>query len=209
MKMTKLRNINKSVRYVASVMLITGSQLVCGRDSLNSTGNLSHSSDGDDKRSLGRLRAAIRSTDLSGVSYLFAKSKKVKVTRGSSGQSAVFVGVVSAELLRTRISAVALHPIQRYNPREAIVAIMQTHEVQGKLRGLNLERPLTALGGVMQEPITRLPHLPTSLKNVTMEEAMDRVARTFAGVIIYGEWRDANGTRLFDVDFARPTAFGL
>lgn len=209
MEMTNLRNINRRLRYLASVLLITGSQLVCGRESLNRTDNPSHSSDGDGKRSLERLRAAIRSTDLSGVSYIFAKSKKIKVTRGSSGQSTIFVGDVSAELLRTRISAVTLQPIQRYNPREAIVAIMQTHEVQGKLRVLNVEQPLTALGGIMQEPIPRLPHLPASLKNVTMEEAMDRVARTFAGVIIYGEWRDANGTRLFDVDFARTTAFGL
>jgi hypothetical protein len=153
-----------------------------------------------------KLRALLESSDLAQVSYLFAKSKKVTISRGRSGQFRIFVGDVSDELLRTKINLVSFGPTERYNAIDAIIAITQTKEIQAKLRELGLEQPLTFCPGASQEPNRRVPHLPVSVKNVTMEEALDQVAETFDCVIIYAGWT-VDGARLFNVGLAHGADF--
>lgn len=193
--------------YLLAMMLVAGSQLVSGQESLKRRDDLRRSTGRNEDILLEHLRSVVKTADLADVSYIFTKSKEVTVMRGRSGHIRILVGHVSDELLKTKINVVSFKPIERYNVREAIIPIIQTKEVQAKLRTLGVEQPLTALGGVMQEPIPHLPHLPASMKNVTMEEALDRVAQTFAGLIIYGQWTSADGTRLFSADFARVAAF--
>ena len=183
----------KRALYLTSLILVLGSRLANGE----AAGNLRA-----EASSIEHIRSVVKSTNLRDVSYIFGKSKKVAVALGTSGSPRILVGDVSDELINTKIRGVVLKPIERYNAREAIATIVQAEEVRINLSTLKIERPLTALGGVMQEPIPRLPHLPAVMKNVTLGEALDKVAHIFSGVIIYGEWRDADGTRLFDVDFA-------
>jgi len=109
---------------------------------------------------------------------------------------------VSYELLSTKIHMLTFTPRQRYNVQDAIWAIEQTKEVEGKVRELKLEYPPSFFSGRILEPAAGLPHLPMSLRNVTMDEALDRVAQTFGELIIYGECVNRSGTHLISFDRA-------
>jgi hypothetical protein len=155
---------------------------------------------------LGHLRAVLKTVDWARVDDIFSRSKQVTVSRNRSGHIIILVGNVSEEVLKTKISVITFTPSERYNAREAIVPIIRAKEVQTKLSKLGLEEPMIAISGRVLEPDSRLPHLEASMRNVTMEDALDQVAQKFGGIIIYGQW-SAEGARMFLVGFARLTDF--
>jgi|ERR1700674_3845161 len=144
---------------------------------------------------------------LDAVREIFRKCKEVTVAQGRDGAIGIRIGDVSGELLKTKIDLLTLKPRERYNPLQAIMAIERTTEVQAKMRQLGVEEPLTFFQEHLQDPAPGLPHLPASMKNVTMDEALDRVAQTFGGLVIYGECTSANAPRLFSVRFVGITDF--
>lgn len=153
-----------------------------------------------------RLRQLLSAADLAKVSDLFAWSKNVQISHAPSGNVRILVGAVSEELLRTEIRRIALNPTERYNASDAIAAIEQMKEVQAKLETLGLELPVTVIPGARQEADRRAPHLPATIRNVTLEEALDRVAGTFDRIIIYAQCTE-NGIGYFDIDVARGQEF--
>jgi hypothetical protein len=112
----------------------------------------------------------------------------------------VLVGHVSSEILKTQIKLVTFTPNERYNAEDALIPILRAKEVQTTMHELGIEQPMTASPGIRQLPDPRLPHLPASMENVSMEQAFDRIAQTFGGIVIYGEWT-IEGTRLFSASF--------
>lgn len=140
-------------------------------------------------------------TGLDAVREIFTKRKEVTVELGRDGMIKIRTGDVSAEVLKTKIDLLTLKPRERYNPLQAIMAIERTAEVQAKMRQLGAEEPLSIAQEHLVGPASGLPHLPASMRDVTMDEALDRVAQTFGGLVIYGECASANGTRLFSVNF--------
>lgn len=193
--------------YVLAMMLVADSQFVRGEEFLKQRDDLRRSTERNEDMLLEHLRSVLKNPGLASVCSIFTKSEEVTATRGRAGHIRILVGDVSDELLKTKINVVTFKPSERYNVREAIIPIVRTKEVQAKLRKLGVEQPLTALSGHVLEPEPHLPHLPAFMKTVTMDEALDRVAQTFGGLIIYGEWTDADGTRFFSVDFAPVAAF--
>jgi len=139
-------------------------------------------------------------TGLAAIQDIFRKDKQVTVTEGRSGIYRISMGNVSYELLSTKIHVLTFTPRQRYNVQDAIWAIEQTKEVEGKVRELKLEYPPTVGSWRVLEPAAGLPHLPMSLRNVTMDEALDRVAQTFGELITYGECVNGSGTHLYSID---------
>ena len=200
------QNMRRQCYYLVALILIVDSQCANGGSPRKTQDELRSSSQPSEDMREKNLRTLLESTDLTRVSYLFAKSKKVTISRGRSGQLRIFVGDVSDELLTTKINLVSFGPTERYNAIDAIIAITQTKEIQSKLRELGVEQPLTAYPGARQEPDRRVPHLPVSIKNVTMEEALDQVAETLGCLIIYAGWT-VNGAHLFNVDFANGADF--
>lgn len=140
-------------------------------------------------------------TGLAALKDIFRKEKGVTIAGGRSGISRISIGNVGYELLNTKIQVLTFTPSQRYNTEEAIVAIERTKEVQAKMRELGLQEPPTVYFGRVLEPASGLPHLPASMKNVTMDEALDGLAQTFGGLVTYGECESADGKHLFSVDF--------
>jgi hypothetical protein len=139
-------------------------------------------------------------TGLAAIQDMFRKEKQVKVKEGPSGIYRISMGNVSYELLSTKIHVLTFTPRQRYNVQDAIWAIEQTKEVEGKVRELKLEYPPTVGSWRVLEPAAGLPHLPMSLRNVTMDEALDRVAQTFGELITYSECVNGSGTHLYSID---------
>jgi hypothetical protein len=139
-------------------------------------------------------------TGLAAIQDIFRKEKRVTVKEGPPGIYRISMGNVSYELLRTKIHVLTFTPRQRYNVQDAIWAIEQTKEVEGKVRELKLEYPPTVGSWRVLEPAAGLPHLPMSLRNVTMDEALDRVAQTFGELIAYSECVNGAGTHLYSID---------
>lgn len=139
---------------------------------------------------------------LAAIRDVLAKNKGVTVAERQRGLTAIWIGGVSDDLLRTRIHLLRLEPLQRYNYLKAIEAIINTREIQTKMRNLRMEIPPIFGNYQLLEPDRNLRHLPTFMTNVTMDEALDLVAQVFGGLVIYEECMGQNRTRLFSVDFA-------
>jgi hypothetical protein len=132
---------------------------------------------------------------------VFRKEKQVTIARSGARISRISIGNVSHDLLNTRIHVVAFTPTERYNVDQALLAIERTPEIEAKKRELKFEYPPTVSFSRVLKPAADLPHLPKSLKDVTMDEALDRVAETFGGFVSYGECLAAGGRRFFTIDF--------
>jgi hypothetical protein len=133
----------------------------------------------------------------------FGKNKDVRVEERRPALVGIWIGSVTDDLLKTKIPVLKLRPRQRYNSLEAIRAIILTSEVQSKMRELRMDVFPTAVHYPILDPDPKLRHLPASIANVTMDEALDQVAQAFGGLVIYNECTGQNPTRWFTVDFAR------
>jgi hypothetical protein len=94
--------------------------------------------------------------------------------------------------------------LAQYNPQIAIGAVQNAEEVRAAMRKLNVHVPPTVISILVQQPGEGLPHLPTRLTNVTVDEALDEVATTFEGIVLYGA---CTQPRLFDLDFTGGYGF--
>jgi hypothetical protein len=119
------------------------------------------------------------------VCEIFRDDKRVKVTRNRSGITTITVGEPPTDILQTRIRRLSLTPTEQYNEQSAIVAVMHTEEFESAERVLGIKGPVSVLAINIVQPTKGLPHLPSSLKNITVDEAFDRIARTFHVAILY------------------------
>ncbi len=142
-------------------------------------------------------------TGLAAVQYVFRDDKEVTVTKGKSGIIKVRIGEVSDAILQTKMICLKLTPDERYNPGLAIFAIEDARDVQDAMSRLGYVCTERRLAMLITQPAKGLPHLPSSMKNITMDAALDAVAETFKGIVIYGECRQSDGTSIYDIDF-RP-----
>lgn len=119
------------------------------------------------------------------VREVFRDDKRAKVTRNRSGIMTITVGEPPTDILQTRIRRLALTPEEQYNEQLAIVAVKHTDEFKSAERVLGIKEPTSVIAVNIVEPTKGLPHLPSSLKNITVDEAFDRIARTFRVAILY------------------------
>jgi hypothetical protein len=141
-------------------------------------------------------------TGVAAVREMFANNKDVTVTKGRSEIIKIRIGSALSSLLQTKIHLVTLKPMERYDPLEATIAIEQTKDFREAAQKLHLEEPVTIASGGIQAPMRGLPHLPASLKDLTVDQALDLIAKTFGGIVIYGECTNQNGQGFFHLDFA-------
>jgi hypothetical protein len=133
------------------------------------------------------------------IQEALAKNKNVKVAAGRPGVVGIWIGDVSNDVLSTKIHMLRLGDLERYNYTKAIAAIIDTKEVQTKMREARVEGVPEFTSYPIVSPDPKLPHLPASMTNVTVDEALDRVAQTFGGLVIYWECKGRNSTRRFSI----------
>ena len=139
-------------------------------------------------------------TGIDAIREIFAKDKQATVTTGQNGIIRIHIGQARPALLKTRIHRLHFTPSERYNIIEAEAAIENTKEVQAAVHRLELQQPVIVVSENVQEPMEGVPHLPATIHDMTMDQALDLFARTFASVIFYEECIDSKGTRFFFVD---------
>ena len=148
-------------------------------------------------------------TGLTAVRDIFRKDKRVNVSEDATGIIRVTIGEPASALLQTRIHSLTLKQHEQYNPELAIFAILNSTDVEVAIRQLGFDQPDTTFGGSINVPGKgmALPHLPASMMDVTMDQALDLVAKTFRGIVIYETCADASGKRLVSLDFAHVADF--
>jgi hypothetical protein len=122
-----------------------------------------------------------------------------------AGIISVKIGKLSGAILHTKLGSLTLTPLQQYNPTEAISAMTSSAEFEAAKVKLNFREPVTIADVMLQEPIKGMPHLPKSINNITVDQALDLVAKVFRGIVIYGECTSpggTGGTRFFTLHFA-------
>ncbi len=135
------------------------------------------------------------------VRYIFRNEKDVTIAEDSRGVVRANIGKAPSEILNTRISNLHLNPMEQYNYYEAISAIMGSMEARAAMRRLKISNPPVPVIMPEVRPMAGLPHLPESLGEVTIDRALDSVATTFNGIVLYGACAK---TRSFDITFEKP-----
>ena len=125
------------------------------------------------------------------------------VTVGAGeGVLRITIGSVDTTILQTRLAQLVLSPLQQYNPYLVFEKVQDTKEMGRAMRRFRISQTGYWFAGyLLQEPMTGMPHLPRSMKNVTVSQVLDAIAKGFRGVVAYGECKNPNGTKLFRLDF--------
>jgi hypothetical protein len=144
-------------------------------------------------------------TGVVGVREIFENDKHVMVSEDRFGMIRITIGKPPSPLLQTRIYSLTLKPHEQYNAQLAISAIENTTEVEFAERKLGFDHSNIVFGGgiALPEKGVRLPHLPASMTDLTMDQALDAVARTFRGIVIYETCAQRSGKRLVSLDFVQ------
>jgi hypothetical protein len=142
-------------------------------------------------------------TGVAAVREIFKHADNVTITEQPRGIIRIWIGKVPAEILQTRISVLRLDREARYDPSFAIAAIMSTKEVEAAetLLGVS-EAPST--GGLVAPAENGLPCLAALMKNITVDEALDMIAKTWGGPVVFGACTaptDNIGRKLFSIDY--------
>ncbi|SRR5579884_469846 len=143
-------------------------------------------------------------TGLAAVREIFNNDTNVTVTE-DAGIIRILIGKVPIEILQTKISLLTLEPLAQYNPNQAIIAINNTNEMQAAMRALGLSFVGSASSS-RTLPSEELPHLPASVKNMTVEQILDLIAKTWDGPVIFGACtnpRVESGTKPFFIGSAQ------
>lgn len=141
-------------------------------------------------------------TGLVAVQQIFRDDPHVAIAQDRTGILRVTIGSVSDALLQMRMTSLELDSVSQYDVESALDSIAYTVNRYAKQR----ELPFGLLPHVIERlvggPVEGAPHLPELMQNVTVDRALDDVARTFKGIVTYGECRRPDGKTLFLLGFA-------
>jgi len=140
-------------------------------------------------------------TGMAALQQLFRGDPNVTVTQDRSGMVRITIGSVSTELLQTRFPVLTLDPWDQYSPLAALLAIESTPEVDTAERRLNVDPKQGVIDVIVSGRFEGSPHLPGAMQNVTLDEALDSIARTFQGILVYGICEQPDGEGLFLLNF--------
>jgi len=135
---------------------------------------------------------------LAAAQGIFRNNKDIVVREDADGIIRITIGHVSEAILHTPIARLAFDPTSQYNEVFAIASIEFSDEVQKATSDLKLRAPVKVYNYPVVEPNERLPHLPALVLNLTMDQALNLVARTFEGIVLYGACENSN---LYDVTY--------
>jgi hypothetical protein len=149
-------------------------------------------------------RVAVRppskgTTDRDVIRSLFRRDKDFSAAEDIGGVIRIRFGRVPDAILRTEISTLTLRPYEQFNPLLAIDAIVNSRDVRSAMDELHVVVPQRAINMAVLQPAEGLPHLPSEISNVTMDQAFDMIARTWSGVVLYGACRSPS---MYEVSFA-------
>src|SRR6202042_1735851 len=119
-----------------------------------------------------------------------------------SGMVRITIGSVSDTLLQTQLPSLTLDASEQYTALSSIDEITSTANSYAKEHGLPFrEGPHLIFHLATTGPIKGAPHLPAVMQNISVDGALDAVARTFKGIVTYGTCMQPDGKSLFWLGF--------
>jgi hypothetical protein len=140
-------------------------------------------------------------TGTDAIRQIFRDDPNVTVLQGRSGMLRITIGSVSSTVLQTRLPSLKLDPIGQYTEFSAIDEIAFTAGSYAKERGLPFGAAPYVIDHLVRGPREGDPHLPGMMQNITIDDALDAVAKTFKGIVTYGECKQPDGKTLFRLGF--------
>ena len=132
------------------------------------------------------------------IRKMLSQNKFVTVSEGRSGIIDIYLGIVSKKILDTRIGTVSLSRIGQYNPTVAIINFESTPEMRQSTNKAGISLSSNWLNVPVLPADDRYPHLPPSIADVAMDQALDEIAATFGGIVVYAA---CNEQHLYYTDF--------
>lgn len=136
---------------------------------------------------------------LAAIREIFKKVHSASVTEPEAGVINVRIGLVPNAILQARILSLNLSPAEQYNTWLAIGAIQNAPEVRSMMHKHSIRTPARPLNIQITKPTAGLPHLPGLITNITFDQALNMVAKTFGGVVIY---EFCTPPAQYEIDFA-------
>jgi hypothetical protein len=117
---------------------------------------------------------------------IFAGHDNVEIAEQPSGIIRITIADPPADILRTPIKRLSLKGEAPWNAELALLALLGSKDVREEEKRLGIEQP-PATDRVHFYPMPRSgdPRLPPVLEKLTLDEALDQVARTFGGILTY------------------------
>jgi hypothetical protein len=128
-----------------------------------------------------------RPLDLAAFREMFVTDKNVVVSEAAPGIVSVRIGHMSDALLHTRIPELIFYArMDRYSPQGVFYELKMNGTVRASMKQIGV-RPANYVSEFLTgERVEGFPHLPSEMRDATVEQVLDRVARTFNGVVLYG-----------------------
>jgi hypothetical protein len=139
-------------------------------------------------------------TGLEAVRQIFREDPNVVVSGDSSELPRITIGNPSTAILQTKISAVYFDESEQYAPLSAIDKIATVREVRAAERTLNVY-PSWMIDHILGAPAPGEPRLPNVMRNVTVDQTLNEVARTFRGTVLYGACSQPGREHMFRLNF--------
>jgi hypothetical protein len=138
------------------------------------------------------------------VREMFGNNANVIVSVDSSNVIRITLGAVYRSFLDTRLPSIRLTTSARYNPDGpggAIDLLESAAPVQAAMRELGIHQEDYFYIGLQRPALRRIPHLPSSIGGVSLDQSLDAIAKTFPGVVVYGECEDLDKKHSIDIKF--------
>lgn len=145
--------------------------------------------------------ASPKATGITAVRQIFQNDPHVAIIQDESGLFRITIGSVSTSALRTRMPVLTLRSGSQYTPESAVDTIAIALETYAVNHKLSLGMASLVIDHIDNGPVEGAPHLPPLMQKVTVDDALDAVARTFNGIVLYGSCRQPDGKELFKIDF--------
>jgi hypothetical protein len=135
------------------------------------------------------------------VRQIFRGDPNVTVMQDQSGMLRITVGTVSKAALQTSLGTLTLNSGEQYTPPSAVLSIAIKADMYAKKHRLPFGLATTVIDILVGGPVAGAPHLPPVMQNVTADEALDFVAGTFKGIVLYGSCKQSDGKGLFKLNY--------
>jgi hypothetical protein len=136
---------------------------------------------------------------LEAVRDIFRNDKRVAVSEQPRGIIQISVGSIPTEVLQTKVRSLTFKADEQFTPALAVAALKNANEVEAVIRRVGLQEALSVDSIAVEHPRRGRPHLPAVMRNVTVDQALNAIAKTFGVVIVFAQCTSRNGPALFDI----------
>ncbi|HET6276696.1 MAG TPA: hypothetical protein VFE16_12270 [Candidatus Cybelea sp.] len=140
-------------------------------------------------------------TGVRAVQQIFSDDPSVMVAQDRSGMMRITIGSVASTILQMKVPTLTLSPIEQYTALSALDNVAGAADVYARQRGLPFGLGPTITDHLVSGPSEGAAHLPSTMQNITIDEALDELARTFKGIVTYGVCKQPDGKSLFRLHF--------